>query len=178
MWSRFVEEKLNKDSHEKYELLNELYKQMFIVAYAKMKNKTDALDVVQESWVKILNKIDTLKDKDKLMQWAKTIVSNTAVNALKKKSSLQEVLIHEDELEYTCEIQEEVNERIMVQEIYKGIKELDPEIRKIFICKFSHGWKDQQIADELKLPLGTVKAKLHRGKERLRSILMKIHNQE
>lgn len=173
MWSRFVNEEL-KTEYEQDELTNELYKQMFIVAYSKVKNKSDALDIVQESWVKILKKIDTLKDRDKLFQWAKAIVSNTAINSLKKKNINHEVFVCNERLEETYGLDDEkIEDRIALNEIYEGMKKLDTETRKIFIYKFTHGWKDQQIADELQLPVGTVKARLHRGKERLRSILKK-----
>jgi RNA polymerase sigma-70 factor (ECF subfamily) len=175
MWSRFVNEE-TKTEYEQDELMNELYKQMFIVAYSKVKNKADALDIVQESWVKILKKIDTLKDRDKLFQWAKVIVANTAINLLKKKSSSHEVSVCSEQLEQRYTVNDmEIEDRIALSEIYESMKKLDVETRKIFIYKFSYGWKDQQIADELKLPVGTVKARLHRGKERLRSILKKLY---
>lgn len=174
MWSNFVEKELNNDiDHD--ELLNELYKQMFIVAYSKMHNKTDALDIVQESWVKILNKIHTLQDKDKLMQWAKTIVSNTAINLLKKRNTMEKLFDSNKEMEVEVEdplsFEHINNDNLIADELYESIKQLDLDTRKVFLYKFSYGWKDQQIADELQLPLGTVKAKLHRGKERLRKIL-------
>lgn len=173
MWSRFVNEEL-KTEYEQDELMNELYKQMFIVAYSKMKNKSDALDIVQESWVKILRKIDTLKDREKLFQWAKAIVSNTAINYLKKKSMNHEIFVCNERLEQAYSVNDDtIENRVILNEIYESMKKLDIDTRKMFIYKFSYGWKDQQIADEMKLPVGTIKARLHRGKEQLRSILKK-----
>lgn len=173
MWSQFIENE-TKNKYEQDELLNELYKQMFIVAYSKVRNKSDALDVVQESWVKILNKIDTLKDKDKLIQWAKVIASNTAINLIRKRSTMQEVLVCNEQFELNNQMDEnEIDEQLLVAELYNILKVLDKDTREIFIYKYNYGWKDQQIADKLELPLGTVKAKLSRGRARLRAALLK-----
>lgn len=174
MWDHFVDDELNSQK-DKDELLQNLYQKMFAVAYARTKNKSDALDIVQESWVKILHKIDTLHDRDKLFEWAKTIVNNTAINMLKKNS--KEVTACHEALENMYHISDEhLEDRIAVNEIYECIQKLDMETRMVFIYKFTYGWKDQQIADKLNLPVGTVKAKLSRGKQRLRRILKKIYD--
>ncbi len=167
---------------EQEKLLKELYTEMYIVAYSKLRNKMDAHDVVQESWIKILTKINTLKEKNKIKPWAKTIVCNTANNLLKKKFRKVEVLLCEERFaslkmisERTVPLDEQCIQRFVMNEIYDGIKQLDVDIRRIFDYKFFGHWKDRQIADEMRLPLGTVKAKLNRGKERLRIILHKKH---
>src|SRR5690554_181523 len=95
-WKNFMEvEQISEDDQD--EILDHLYKHMFMVAYAKMKNRSDALDVVQESWVKILNKLETLRDSKKLIQWSKVIVANTAMNVLKKRAS-QVVSLYDDQM--------------------------------------------------------------------------------
>ena len=158
-----------KSKLEQDELLQELYKQMFIVAYSKLRNKSDALDAVQESWIKILRKIDTLKDKDKLFQWSKVIVANTAINIWKKKQSLREVYVQDIDFQFHYE--EKMDKHLVAADVKSSLDHLDQDTRLMFVYKFYFGWKDQQIADKLGFPVGTVKARLHRGKGRLRKIL-------
>jgi RNA polymerase sigma-70 factor (ECF subfamily) len=161
----------NKDMfRDENDLLNELYAEMLKVAYVKMRNRMDALDVVQESWLKILQNIDRLRDKEKLFQWAKTIVSNTAINILKKKSmSRPNWRVGEEAQVYSADIVME-NEALKMT-MSDAMEHLDELTKKIFILKYYHECKVRHIAEILQLPEGTVKARIHRGKERLRSIL-------
>lgn len=173
--TRFLDGKL-KGAYDEDELMNTLYTEMFIVAYSKMNNKADALDVVQESWVKILNNIDTLRDEDKLVQWAKRIASNTANNALRRKKLNHEV--YEERLLQLQKTEDPLESRLLRGEIREGMNLLDADTRRMFVYKYYYGWKDRQIAEEMGYPLGTVKARLHRGKERLRSLLSDMLEQD
>ncbi|HEX7057486.1 MAG TPA: sigma-70 family RNA polymerase sigma factor [Bacilli bacterium] len=170
-WSHFLDmEQMNET--DEYELLNELYRQMFIVAYSKVNNKSDALDIVQESWLKILLKLDSLKDRDKLLHWAKAIVSNTAVNFIKRKQFMKWVAFQTEtpqSREFIVDAQME--ERFRRKELYDSIAKLDEETGKMLICKYYYGFKDKDIAEALDFPVGTVKARIHRAKDRLRTLL-------
>lgn len=166
-WKRFMEvEKLSFQDED--ELLNELYKHMFIVAYAKTRSKSDALDIVQESWIKILMKLDTLKDAEKLIQWAKVIVANTAINSVKRRSVSMVPLIDEQMRIGDLGADLHLEDKELKRAVYEGLSVLDEETRKIMICKFYFDWKDGQIAEVMEMPVGTVKAKIHRAKARLK----------
>src|SRR5690606_35251776 len=114
-------------------------------------------------------KIDTLKDQDKLFQWAKTIVSNTAINALKNNSLRQKWLVDDRVLEYRLVYYDHKwDDWIIVKELYKKMDSLDTQSRKMLVYKFRYGHNDQWIADALQLPLGTVKARIHRKIKHMR----------
>jgi len=169
-WQRFMEVgELSVENEE--DLLNTLYRHMFIVAYAKMKNKTDALDVVQEAWIKILQKLDTLKDPKKLVQWSKAIAANTAMNALKRKAADAVQLYDEHMCIGELSFDLRVEERILKRAVYESLSLLDEETRTMMICKFYYDWKDRQIAEVVEMPVGTVKARIHRAKKLLREHL-------
>lgn len=150
-------------------LLMDVYKQMFIVTYSIMRNKTEAMDAVQESWVKILRKLDTLRDRDKLIQWAKVIAANTSYNMIKRKVAV--TLADAEEIGISLVSAEGVEERVMRNIIFEEIAKLDDKTRQILTYKFYYDWKDKEIAERMELPLGTVKARIHRGKEQLRAML-------
>jgi RNA polymerase sigma-70 factor (ECF subfamily) len=165
--------------NEPFEMLNskeallEVYRQMLIVAYGKMKNRADALDIVQEAWTKILAKRDALRDADKLMQWAKTIVSNTANTAIRRKITYAEILREQAETIY-ARMQGggvPLDEQMEQMEMMRCLDRLGTETRKLFLLKYYYQWKDQEISDALGLPVGTVKARIHRGKKQLRDWL-------
>lgn len=163
---------VKNDSERKEELdalLMDVYKHMFIVTYSIMRNKSEAMDAVQESWVKILRKLDTLRDRDKLIQWAKVIATNTAYNMIKRKVAVS--LGDPEESGISLIAAEGVEERVMRNIIFEEIGKLDEKTRQILTYKFYYDLKDKEIAEKMDLPLGTVKARIHRGKEQLRALL-------
>jgi RNA polymerase sigma-70 factor, ECF subfamily len=147
------------------EVLCELYSQMLKVARHKLWHKNDAGDVVQEAWVRILEKKSTLRHKDKLIPWAKAITSNLASNANRARR-------HEriyDHLEEEFAGKTSVYEPESMMELSDLLGQLDPATRTLLLYKFYYGLKDTEIATALQLPVGTVKARIHRGKARLKT---------
>lgn len=146
------------------EVLSELYSQMLKVARHKLWHKNDAGDVVQEAWVRILEKQSTLRHKEKLIPWAKAIASNLASNAnrVRRHESI------DDHLEYDIG-NGSMNEPESMLELSDLLGQLDPVTRTLLLYKFYYGLKDTEIAVALQLPVGTVKARIHRGKARLKT---------
>jgi|HigsolmetaAR203D_1030402.scaffolds.fasta_scaffold00840_7 RNA polymerase sigma-70 factor (ECF subfamily) len=152
------------------EMLLEVYKQMLVVAYAKMRNRADALDVVQESWIKILTNHHHLKDPDKVIQWAKTIVANTANNVIRRRMNYARKLrTLAGQMGSMTERAHAVDYELEWNELRERVNALDEQTQRILMYKFYYGWKDREIAAALECPVGTVKAKIHRGKKLLKS---------
>jgi RNA polymerase sigma-70 factor (ECF subfamily) len=147
------------------EVLNELYSQMLRVVLHKLWHKSDAGDVVQEAWVRILEKSSTLRHKDKLIPWAKAIASNLASNA--NRSRRHERIYDHQENDITEAAF--VIEPESMMELSDLLGQLDPVTRTLLLYKFYYGLKDAEIAAALQLPVGTVKARIHRGKIRLKT---------
>jgi len=147
------------------EVLSELYTQMLKVVRHKLWHKSDAVDVVQEAWVRILEKKSTLRDKEKLIPWAKAIASNLASNANRARRQDRNF----DELENELADATPVFEPETMMELSDLLGRLDPVTRTLLLYKFYYGLKDAEIAAALQLPVGTVKARIHRGKARLRT---------
>jgi RNA polymerase sigma-70 factor, ECF subfamily len=154
-------------------LMLELYKLMFTVAYRITRNQNDAMDIVQDSWVKILEKLDTLRDPDKLRCWVKVIVSNTAINRVKKESFRRDPQrLAEASASYITTGFEDI---VLNKVIRDSLESLDALTRQMFVMKYDLGLKDKEIADMLDMPLGTVKARLFRGREKLRHMLTELY---
>jgi RNA polymerase sigma-70 factor (ECF subfamily) len=147
------------------EVLGELYSQMLKVARNKLWHKNDAGDVVQEAWVRILEKKSTLRNKDKLIPWAKAITSNLASNANRARRH-ERIYDHQEE-EFAGI--SSVFEPESMMELSDLMGQLDPATRTLLLYKFYYGLKDTEIATALQLPVGTVKARIHRGKARLKT---------
>ncbi|EXX89560.1 sigma-70 family RNA polymerase sigma factor [Paenibacillus darwinianus] len=148
---------------EQENALRELYNQMIRVAYSNVRNKSDAHDVVQEAWVKILSRQESLREESKLMAWAKTITRNVAVNVNKVAGRMQPCEVWE-----TGQRNAGSSEAELMLEISELLGALDPTTRTLILYKFYYGFKDREIADALNMPVGTVKARIHRTRERLK----------
>jgi len=53
-------------------------------------------------------------------------------------------------------------------EISELLGQLEPAARTLFLYKYYYGLKDREIASAMSMPVGTVKAKIHRARERLK----------
>lgn len=147
------------------ELLGELYAQMLRVVRHKLWRKSDANDVVQEAWVRILEKRSTLREQDKIIPWAKAIAANLASNANRARR-------HEvpgDVYDQAYEAYSSASGPELLTELSDLLGRLDPKARTMLLYKFYYGLKDAEIAAALQLPVGTVKAQIHRSKARLQA---------
>jgi RNA polymerase sigma-70 factor, ECF subfamily len=150
--------------HTEEELLVELYRQMLRVVRYKLHNKNDAGDVVQEAWVRILEKHSSLRELDKLIPWAKTIASNLASNANRAKRL---EAVYDGYVRYLSS-QGSIPEPELLTELSDLLGRLDPQTRTLLLYKFYYGFKDDEIAAAMDVPVGTVKARIHRSKARLK----------
>ncbi|WP_274652417.1 RNA polymerase sigma factor [Paenibacillus humicola] len=148
---------------QREEKLLELYSQMIRVAYSKCRNKSDAQDAVQEAWVRILMKQDTLREQSKLSSWAKTITANVAININRQTMRAQASRLFDPAGETAGG-----GETALMLEIAELLSQLDSRSRTMLLYKFYYGFKDQEIADRMHIPVGTVKARIHRSKVQLK----------
>jgi RNA polymerase sigma-70 factor (ECF subfamily) len=148
---------------KKERLLQELYRQMLQVVRHKLWHKPDAGDVVQEAWVRILENRASLREEDKLIPWAKSIAANLAYNANRARS--KEVICDNCENEHN--VRTAMSEPELMLELSDLLGRLDPTTRTLLLYKFYYGLKDKEIALTLGVPVGTIKARIHRSKARL-----------
>ncbi|WP_308638589.1 RNA polymerase sigma factor [Paenibacillus silvisoli] len=147
--------------------LLELYNEMIQVAYAKVYNKSDAQDAVQEAWVRMLMKQSTLRERSKLAAWAKAITTNIAANLNKRAARMRptdddSLMLNKNERAVLRD------EAAVMLEITELLDMLDPVSRTMLLYKFYYGFKDAEIAAFMEVPVGTIKARIHRTKKYLR----------
>lgn len=160
---------IDSTQEEQYEdRLRELYNQMSYVAKSKVINKSDAQDAVQEAWIRILTKYETLREQSKLHSWAKTITANIALNLNKQTRRAQSQSWNESNEDSSISMQQHGEEPDLMLEISELLGRLDPRSRTMLLYKFYYGFKDQEIADAMQMPVGTVKARIHRSKLQLK----------
>lgn len=160
-------------SQDEYDaLVGELYRSMFIVAYSMTRNRYEAMDIVQEAWLKILRKSDSLRDTSKLTSWAKAVVTNTGLNVIRKKYRNNEVSLEAISAGEWVRSEDQLEELLLLRRVlWESLDSLPADLRTVLVNKFFDGLRDREIAERLSLPIGTVKAKIHRAKQRMRKQL-------
>ncbi|QHW34961.1 RNA polymerase sigma factor [Paenibacillus rhizovicinus] len=143
--------------------LLQLYNEMIAVALSKVYNKSDALDAVQEAWVRILTHRESLREEDKFHSWAKVITANAA-RTINKQS---ERILPSGDRDLSDDRPSSRDEREILLEIRDLLESLDPRTSALLLYKFYYGYKDQEIAAAWNVPVGTIKARIHRTKRRL-----------
>lgn len=147
------------------ELYEQNFENVYKTAYFILKDKELAEDATQETFVKAFKNLHNLQDITKIGAWLKVIASRTAIDIYNKKKKRNET-ISEDFLMYKEHSYEEKEEE-SVQEIEEKLEILKPEFKEILILKYIEGLKENEIADLLKIKLGTVKSRISRAKEAL-----------
>lgn len=137
-------------------------------------NRDDAEDLLQDTTLKVLNNQEKFVDNVNFKGWVLTVMRNIFINNYHKVVRIQTVVDSSADL-YNLDI---VNESgfdspensYNIQEITKAINSLNNDFRLPFSMYLS-GYKYNEIAEKLNLPLGTVKSRIFFARQELQKIL-------
>lgn len=153
---------------DKLEALKEYVKlnqrDFYRLAFSYTKNSDAALDVVQESIVKAIDKIGSLKEAAYLKTWFYRILINESLMYLRRSKQLALVENIEDGME------ESGSGKDLAQsmDMYNAVQALELKIRTVIILRFFEDMKLEEIAGITKTNLSTVKSRLYKGLELLK----------
>jgi len=160
------------DRRAQAEIFKLYSKAMFNVSLRILNKREEAEDVLQESFVKMFQSIETFKQQSSFGAWFKRIVVNKSLNQLKKRK-LQYVEVKDEILGLYDEPQEELKEYpVTVEQVQKALKELPDGFRVVFTLYMFEDYSHKEIAEELGITVSTSKSQLNRAKNRMRTFLM------
>jgi RNA polymerase sigma-70 factor (ECF subfamily) len=153
------------------------YRAIYNMIYRMLGNSEDAADLTQEAFVRIYTRLDTFHLDRSLLAWARTIASNLSIDFLRRRGtpavSLDERIeageqhadlgpgvSPEDQLEMA-----EDSRRVLA-----AVQQLPERQRAVLVLRHIEGLKLEEIAETLRMPLGTVKTMLFRGREAVRKM--------
>jgi RNA polymerase sigma-70 factor, ECF subfamily len=144
-------------------------------AYNLTKNGEDAKDLFQETAYRALNNRDKFQPDTNFKAWMFTIMKNIFINNYRKKVKSNTVLDSSDNQyylnSYSHSSENGAEGSIMISEINHMIEGLDESTRIPFLMHYD-GFKYQEIADELGLPLGTVKSRIFFARKELKENIL------
>jgi len=144
-------------------------------AYNLTKNSEDAKDLYQETTYRALYNRDKFQPDTNFKAWMFTIMKNIFINNYRKKIKSNTILDTTDNQFYINSgnhaAPNAAEGSIMMKELNKMVEVLDDTIRIPFLMHFE-GYKYQEIADELNLPLGTVKSRIFFARKELKDAIL------
>ena len=148
-----------------------LYKPLRNFALKLTRNLEDASDLTQETMTKAFYNHDKFREGTNMKAWLYTIMKNIFINNYRRQVNSQ-VVSDDTENQYyiNSHSQRTVNfgERSMIlQDIHKAISNLSKNLRIPFVMAFQ-GYKYEEIAQHMKVPLGTVKIRIHNARKKLK----------
>ncbi|MGF7143585.1 RNA polymerase sigma-70 factor (ECF subfamily) [Anaerotaenia torta] len=140
------------------------------LAYSYVRNKEDALDIVQESIYKAISSKTSLKDPDHIKTWFYRIVVNTSLDVLRKNKKWK--IVDQETFE---SMDAGKTDQYQDFDLRKALEELPPKYRTVIILRYFEDLKIDEIAETLNENPNTIKTRLYTALKKLR---IKLDDQE
>ena len=136
------------------------------------RNMEDAKDLYQETAYRALVNQDKFRVGTNIKAWMFTIMRNIFINNYRKKVKKNTILDATDNQYYLNSggptILNDADSSIMMKELTEIVNRLEDNTRVPFLMHY-YGYKYQEIADQLDLPLGTIKSRIFFARKELKA---------
>lgn len=146
---------------------------MFGICVSYVHDQAIAEDLLQDAFIIVINKLPTLRDKTKLEPWVSTIVKNTCVNYLRKKSLFSNISV--DIEQQKDDIDDNVRQEkdtISYSTLMNMVEQLPDGYKKVFKLAVFEGYTHEEIAKLLDISPKTSSSQLSRAKKTLKSMIL------
>ena len=149
------------------ELFQHYEQDLYRMAFIYVKNKNDALDVVQETAYKSFKSIKELKEPKYFKSWLIRIAISCSLDIIRKRKKV--VPLKQGFEEYISgAVHDDLTSAITLREL---IEELREEEKSIILLRFYQGMTLKEVSETLNIPLGSAKTIMYRGLAKLRKNL-------
>ncbi|MDH4045585.1 MAG: sigma-70 family RNA polymerase sigma factor [Gemmatimonadota bacterium] len=167
------------------ELVRRYQRPVFSLIYRMVRDREIAEDLAQETFVKVLNAIDSYRPEHKFSSWIFKIANNAAIDHLRRREpdllsldGAPDAVSAERREATALQVRDhgespldELEARELGSHIEAAVAGLRPEYRACILLRHVEGRPYEEIAAILDLPLGTVKTYIHRARAELRDAL-------
>ncbi|MCS7229088.1 MAG: sigma-70 family RNA polymerase sigma factor [Candidatus Kryptonium sp.] len=167
----------NNDELAYTELMNRYKKKVETIVSRIIRQRSETEDLVQEIFAKAFTSLSSFKSEFSFSTWLYKIATNHCIDFIRKKKISTYSIDEEHELEEDS-IQREIPDWTKLPDhelfqkqrneiIHEAINSLPEHYRKVIIMRHFEDKSYEEIAKELKLPIGTVKVHIFRARELL-----------
>lgn len=160
-----------------------LHSFVYLICYNYIKNKEDAEDLTNESFVKIFKSIDTYETKCTFLTWVGTITKNNCLNFVRSKSyknlqlnyNFDNLLFETPSLLKNDDFDKNVNERFGDYDIQLCINKLNPLEKQLIDLVYFQGYKVKELNNIFTdLDSVNIRVILFRAKKKIKNNLLQL----
>jgi len=159
------------DSKAQELLFTSYSKSLYGICCRYIKNRDDAEDVLQDSFIKIFLNLNKFKAEGNFEGWMKRITVNTALTYLKEKQKIK--FESADKLFIVDEVETDIEEDIKAEYILECLNELPTGYRTIFNLYLVEGFSHKEIADQLGIKESTSRSQYSKARQYLIELINK-----
>jgi len=169
-----VKDCLKGDRKAQYRLYRLYSRAMFNTCLRMLKNREDAEDVLQNSFVDVFTKLHMFRGESTIGAWIKRIVINNCINFIKKRR----ILLTDLDQSRIEDVEDDSNKPLEIdtQKINEALYALPEGYRVVFSLYALEGYDHAEISEILETSVSTSKSQYSRAKKRLREILKDKQN--
>lgn len=146
-------------------------------AYFLAQNEENAKDLLQETYLKAYKYAGYYTKGTNAKAWLLRILKNTFINEYRKRSKqpqqvdFDETYQEEHEEHTSIDLRHDIFDNLLGDEITNALNSLDVNYRVILLLCDIEGFKYEEIAKIVDIPIGTVRSRLHRARKTLKEKL-------
>ena len=159
--------------------------QLFSTALRMTRSRSDAEDLVQETYIKGWRSFHTFQEGTNLRAWLFRIMTNTYINkynAQKRKGTevelddVEELFLYKrlgsiDQSQLSSSAEDQMLDLFTDDEVKNALESLPEDFRIPVLLSDVDGFSYKEIAEMLEIPIGTVMSRLHRGRKAMQKML-------
>jgi len=163
------------------DLVTRYQRQVYSVALRMLRSSEDAEDVTQETFVRVFRSIERYDPTRPFAAWIFTIAARLSIDHLRRRRTRPVPLVRRDpesDEERTLDVEDpgpgpdELTSNLEEERRTRDlIDRLPPHYRIVVIMRHQQDLSYDEIAEALKVPLGTVKARIHRARALLKLLM-------
>lgn len=183
---KVIERALRGESRAYTELLSRYRDSVYYVMLRMVNNPSDAEDLTIEAFGKAFHNLSRYTPTHAFSTWLFRIATNNCIDFMRRKSQSPRPFDHEegeeDEMEATVAADTRLPDEVMIDRetaatLHGIVKSLKPRYRRLIELRYFEDYSYEEIAAELSLPIGTVKARLFRAKDLILNIIRTKKNE-
>ena len=167
----FIEACVRNERWAQKRLYEEHYSQMMGVCLRYARNEHDALDILQEGFIKVFRNIAKYQPGTTLAAWIRRIMVNTAIDYYRKN-----IRRRTEDLDTAYELKSTDADAISQcseKEILEAVQQLTPAYRVVFNLYVIEGYSHKEIAELMDITESTSRSNLVKSRMKLRAIIHK-----
>jgi RNA polymerase sigma-70 factor (ECF subfamily) len=160
-------------------LMERHYEGVLWLLKKRLSNDADAEDIAQQAFAKVFENIHSYSPKYAFSTWVYSIANNCYIDFVRKHKIRSTVSIDkliEDEHFHAQNAQPNPEESMIAEQDLATtsllLEKLKPQYRKVVELRYLKEYAYEEIAQELNIPMGTVKTTLFRAKEQLMKMIV------